>query len=158
MTDRDGDEGDSKDEVMFPGDFEEAGHILDDEVYREFVSQIPDGVHVVALMDCCHSGSAMDLPYQCGPGEEQFHQNAGFKPVPGGLGGGAAPKKKAKAKKQATKKKADEAKKGGKKKAAAAKKKKEEGPAADEEEAEEPPAEEPKKKKKGFFGFGRKKK
>lgn len=37
--------------------------IRDDDLYDILVKALPDGVHMVSLMDCCHSGSIMDLPY-----------------------------------------------------------------------------------------------
>ena len=37
--------------------------IRDDDLYDILVKGCPDGVHVVSLMDCCHSGTIMDLPY-----------------------------------------------------------------------------------------------
>ncbi|KAL3942590.1 MAG: hypothetical protein SGARI_000220 [Bacillariaceae sp.] len=183
MRDGNGDESDGKDEVFFPRDYEEAGHITDDEIYAEFVSQIQPGVHVVALMDHCHSGSVMDLPYVCGVGEEGFHENDYFKPAMAGyVAGGAAvagavvaagKKKKSKKDKKSKKKKNGEKKDSDstgkkKKKSKDGKKKKkrdvEEAPVTtddDEEEEdesfEEVQQEEPKKKKKGLFGFGRRK-
>jgi hypothetical protein len=160
------------DEVLFPGDFKENGHIKDDEIYSEFISQAPSGVHVVAMVDCCHSGTAMNLPYVCGPGEGELRQSGGFKPVPG-VGGPAAAKKKTKAKdkkqdKGKGKKKASEKPKKVEKQAKAGKKKKEEEEEQEEHEEEEEEEEEehqeverpvePKKKKGLFGGFGRKKK
>ena len=181
MVDRNGDESYGRDEVFFPGDYEEAGHITDDEIYAEFVSQIQPGVHVVALMDHCHSGTVMDLPYVCGVGEEGFHENDFFKPAMAGyVAAGAAvagavaaagKKKKSKDKKSKKKKNGDKADtdstgKKKKKKSKDGKKKKkkdvEEAPDTtddddEEDESFEEVKEEPKKKKKGLFGFGRRK-
>jgi len=79
IEDKDGDEDDGYDEILIPGDHKESGHIVDDWIYSEFVKKIPAGVHVVAVVDCCHSGTAMDLPYVCGVGDGQIRRDEGFK-------------------------------------------------------------------------------
>jgi hypothetical protein len=58
-----GEEKDGYDEALCPRDFASAGMIRDDDLYDILVKGCPDGVHMVSLMDCCHSGSIMDLPY-----------------------------------------------------------------------------------------------
>lgn len=79
MEDKDGDEDDGYDEILIPGDYKVSGQIVDDWIYNEFVKKIPAGVHVVALVDCCHSGTAMDLPYVCGAGDSEIRRDEGFK-------------------------------------------------------------------------------
>eukprot|EP01095_Lingulamoeba_sp_RSL-Kostka_P014611 TRINITY_DN642_c0_g1_i2.p1 TRINITY_DN642_c0_g1~~TRINITY_DN642_c0_g1_i2.p1 ORF type:complete len:177 (+),score=67.21 TRINITY_DN642_c0_g1_i2:413-943(+) len=37
--------------------------IVDDELYDQLVDKIPEGVRLTAILDCCHSGTALDLPY-----------------------------------------------------------------------------------------------
>jgi hypothetical protein len=81
LKDRNGDEPDGQDEVLFPSDYANAGCITDDELYSTFVSRISPGVHVVAVIDSCHSGTAMDLPYVCQVGEDDFHPNERFNPA-----------------------------------------------------------------------------
>ncbi|KMU72668.1 metacaspase [Coccidioides immitis RMSCC 3703] len=61
--DLDGDEDDGYDEVIYPVDFRNAGHIVDDEMHRIMVRPLPAGVRLTAIFDSCHSGSALDLPY-----------------------------------------------------------------------------------------------
>ncbi|KAK4960400.1 Ca(2+)-dependent cysteine protease [Elasticomyces elasticus] len=61
--DLDGDEEDGYDEVIYPVDFRQAGHIVDDEMHRVMVSPLQPGVRLTAIFDSCHSGSALDLPY-----------------------------------------------------------------------------------------------
>ena len=61
--DLDGDEEDGYDEVIYPVDFKQAGHIVDDEIHWILVRPLPPGCRLTAILDCCHSGSAMDLPY-----------------------------------------------------------------------------------------------
>lgn len=39
-----------------PRDFQESGMIRDDDLYDLLVKDLADGVHLVSLMDCCHSG------------------------------------------------------------------------------------------------------
>ncbi|CAB9513837.1 Metacaspase-1 [Seminavis robusta] len=63
MRDQNGDEDDGYDEALVPLDFQTAGMIRDDDLYDIIVKGLPAGVHVVALMDCCHSGTVLDLPY-----------------------------------------------------------------------------------------------
>merc|ERR1712217_467546 len=67
IADDDGDESDGKDECLFPVDFKEAGILRDDEVSQILVQNVPDGVKLVAVCDCCHSGTIMDLPYTYKP-------------------------------------------------------------------------------------------
>ncbi|KAK1996250.1 hypothetical protein LX36DRAFT_580786 [Colletotrichum falcatum] len=61
--DIDGDEDDGYDEVIYPVDFKEAGHIVDDEMHHVMVKPLQPGVRLTAIFDSCHSGSALDLPY-----------------------------------------------------------------------------------------------
>ncbi|KAK4987196.1 Ca(2+)-dependent cysteine protease [Elasticomyces elasticus] len=61
--DLDGDEDDGYDEVIYPVDFRQAGHIVDDEMHRIMVQSLLPGVRLTAIFDSCHSGSALDLPY-----------------------------------------------------------------------------------------------
>mmetsp|Transcript_9029 Transcript_9029/g.13610 ORF Transcript_9029/g.13610 Transcript_9029/m.13610 type:complete len:342 (+) Transcript_9029:81-1106(+) len=63
LRDQNGDEADGYDEALCPRDFQQAGMIRDDDLYDILVKGLPNGVHMVSLMDCCHSGSIMDLPY-----------------------------------------------------------------------------------------------
>ena len=61
--DLDGDEQDGTDEVIYPVDFQQAGHIVDDEIHQLVVKPLQAGVRLTAIFDSCHSGSVMDLPY-----------------------------------------------------------------------------------------------
>lgn len=61
--DRDGDEADGHDEVIYPVDFEKSGHIVDDDMHAIMVQPLPTGCRLTAIFDSCHSGSALDLPY-----------------------------------------------------------------------------------------------
>ena len=44
-------------------DYESKGQIRDDLVFSELVGCMPQGSTLTCLMDCCHSGSVLDLPY-----------------------------------------------------------------------------------------------
>ncbi|KAK8861765.1 metacaspase-1 [Kwoniella newhampshirensis] len=62
--DLDGDEDDGYDEVIYPLDFKQAGHIVDDERnHNIMVRPLPAGCRLTAIFDSCHSGSCLDLPY-----------------------------------------------------------------------------------------------
>ncbi|KAI0676472.1 peptidase C14 [Trametes maxima] len=65
----DGTEEDGRDETLIPVDaryhpdthtFE--GYIKDDDVRRILVNPLPSGTRCVMIFDCCHSGTASDLP------------------------------------------------------------------------------------------------
>jgi hypothetical protein len=61
--DLDGDEDDGYDEVIYPVDHKQAGHIVDDEIHARVVRPLQPGVRLTAIFDSCHSATAMDLPY-----------------------------------------------------------------------------------------------
>lgn len=61
--DLDGDEDDGFDEVIYPVDHQQAGHIVDDEIHFRMVKPLQPGVRLTAIFDSCHSATAMDLPY-----------------------------------------------------------------------------------------------
>jgi hypothetical protein len=56
------------DETICPTDFKEAGEIVDDELNDMLVKPLLPGVTLHALMDCCHSGTVLDLPYRAKAG------------------------------------------------------------------------------------------
>ncbi|KAI0880308.1 caspase domain-containing protein [Annulohypoxylon maeteangense] len=61
--DEDGDEEDGYDEVIYPVDYERAGHIVDDYLHEIVIKPLQAGVRLTAIFDSCHSGSVLDLPY-----------------------------------------------------------------------------------------------
>ena len=63
IQDQGRDEVDGYDETLIPLDFEKSGQIRDDDVLRVLVSPMAAGVTLTCLMDSCHSGTVLDLPY-----------------------------------------------------------------------------------------------
>lgn len=63
IKDLDGDEEDGYDEALVPVDYRRAGVILDDTLSALLCHHLPPGVRLTVLMDCCHSGSGLDLPF-----------------------------------------------------------------------------------------------
>ncbi|CAL1405606.1 unnamed protein product [Linum trigynum] len=60
-----GDEVDGYDETLCPTDFETQGTIVDDEINATIVKPLPAGVKLHAIVDACHSGTVLDLPFLC---------------------------------------------------------------------------------------------
>lgn len=60
-----GDEVDGYDETLCPTDFESQGMIVDDEINVTIVRPLPHGVKLHAIIDACHSGTVLDLPFLC---------------------------------------------------------------------------------------------
>lgn len=56
-------EEDGMNETILPLDFKQAGMISDDELRDIVLLQLPEGVRLTAVMDCCHSGTGLDLPF-----------------------------------------------------------------------------------------------
>jgi hypothetical protein len=56
-------EEDGYDETICPFDFDKAGMIVDDEIFDRLVAPLPSGVKLTAVLDCCHSGTGLDLPF-----------------------------------------------------------------------------------------------
>ncbi|CAI8497722.1 unnamed protein product [Hanseniaspora opuntiae] len=63
VDDLDGDEDDGKDDAICPVDFKQNGLLIDDVIHDIIVKPLPQGCKLTALMDCCHSGSVLDLPF-----------------------------------------------------------------------------------------------
>jgi len=78
VVDTSGDEADGYDETLIPLDFQRAGQILDDDLYKRLVTKMGKGVTVVVLMDSCHSGTALDLPYEINATQSKMRLNQGF--------------------------------------------------------------------------------
>ena len=64
VVDVSGDEEDGYDSTLIPVDFKETGQILDDTILDIMVKPMRKGVNCTVLMDCCHSGTVLDLPYR----------------------------------------------------------------------------------------------
>lgn len=57
-------------------DFQQAGQIRDDELLEKFIVPMQADVTMTCLMDCCHSGSILDLPYMfTADGSSQSNSN-----------------------------------------------------------------------------------
>ncbi|KAI0247395.1 peptidase C14, partial [Lactifluus subvellereus] len=59
VQDRNGDEVDGYDEVIFPMDYSDAGTIIDDDLHNNLVKPLPPGCRLTAVFDSCHSGSIL---------------------------------------------------------------------------------------------------
>lgn len=70
VRDTSGDESSGHDSTLCPLDFEEAGQLVDDELFDVLVKPLPQGVKLHAILDCCHSGTIFDLPYSYRPDED----------------------------------------------------------------------------------------
>ena len=82
LRDDDGDEKDGYDETLIPVDYASAGQIRDDDIFKVLVGPMPRGAVMTCLMDCCHSGTVLDLPFDfVADGEqEEMHVNQKFDP------------------------------------------------------------------------------
>ncbi|KAJ0052203.1 hypothetical protein Pint_01328 [Pistacia integerrima] len=60
-----GDEVDGYDETLCPVDFETQGMIVDNEINATIVKPLPRGAKLHAIIDSCHSGTVLDLPFFC---------------------------------------------------------------------------------------------
>jgi len=68
LRDDNGDEDDGYDEALVPVDFNEGGGMIrDDDLFDILIKPLAQNVHMVSLMDCCHSGTILDLPYIFAP-------------------------------------------------------------------------------------------
>jgi hypothetical protein len=58
------DEADHQTETLVPLDYASSGMIEDNTVWNTLVKPLPKGVALHGIMDCCHSGTGMDLPFE----------------------------------------------------------------------------------------------
>merc|ERR1719410_1033260 len=54
---------DGMDETILPVDYDSEGQIIDDELWSTLIYPLQSGVRLTAVMDCCHSGTGLDLPF-----------------------------------------------------------------------------------------------
>lgn len=70
---------------LVPLDYATAGQIRDDDLYKQIVLGLKAGVYATFVMDCCHSGSVLDLPFTFvadGEAEEMtLNQDFDFAPL-----------------------------------------------------------------------------
>ena len=50
-------------DTICPVDFQERGQINSDTLHDHLVSRLPPNSTLFVILDCCHSGSALELPY-----------------------------------------------------------------------------------------------
>ncbi|KAJ3225293.1 Ca(2+)-dependent cysteine protease [Clydaea vesicula] len=84
QKDKDGDEDDGYDETICPLDYERAGMITDDEMNTIMCRPLPQGCRFVGIFDSCHSGTALDFPYQYTP-DGKIKERTAIKNI-GGIG------------------------------------------------------------------------
>ncbi|MFK5950118.1 MAG: caspase family protein [Methylococcales bacterium] len=64
-ADQNKDEVDGRDETICPVDYPLHGDIIDDDLKMMLVDSLPSNAKLFCLMDCCHSGTGLDLRYGC---------------------------------------------------------------------------------------------
>jgi hypothetical protein len=62
IRDTNGDEKDGNDETLVPIDYETNGLIIDDEL-RGMLQCVTEDCKMTVVLDCCHSGTGLDLAY-----------------------------------------------------------------------------------------------
>ncbi|XP_027106254.1 metacaspase-1 isoform X3 [Coffea arabica] len=73
QRDLNGDEIDGYDEMLLPVDHQIEGTILDDEINATIVKPLPSGAKLHAIIDACHSGTVLDLPFLCRMNSEGYY-------------------------------------------------------------------------------------
>lgn len=63
VADPDGDRASGFDDTIVPVDFERNGQIDSDTLHRHLVSALHPTSTLFVIFDCCHSGSAIELPF-----------------------------------------------------------------------------------------------
>ena len=63
VKDPDGDRDSGFDDTIVPVDFQTKGQIDSDKLHRLLVSALPANSTLFVIFDCCHSGSAIELPF-----------------------------------------------------------------------------------------------
>ena len=63
VPDPDGDRRSGFDDTIVPYDFEQNGQISSDTLHRNLVSALAPNSTLFVIFDCCHSGSALELPF-----------------------------------------------------------------------------------------------
>jgi hypothetical protein len=74
LFDESGDESDKKDEALVPIDYQSAGLITDD-VLHDYFAYLPTDCNCICLIDCCHSGTMLDLKYRYVKEEDNVIEN-----------------------------------------------------------------------------------
>ncbi|KAK8562750.1 hypothetical protein V6N13_018686 [Hibiscus sabdariffa] len=67
------DELDGYDEALLPIDHETEGKIIDDEINETIVRPLPRGAKLHAIIDACHSGTILDLSFDCKMNKEGYY-------------------------------------------------------------------------------------
>jgi hypothetical protein len=62
--DLNGDESNGFDDSIYPVDYMDKGEIIDDDIFKKLLIPLPKGVRMTAIVDCCHSGTIFDLPFE----------------------------------------------------------------------------------------------
>jgi hypothetical protein len=75
VPDKSGHETDGYNETILPVDFERRGQITDDVLWGGLVYDLPEGARLTALMDMCHSGTGLDLPYDYDVGSRRWRED-----------------------------------------------------------------------------------
>ncbi|KAI8554849.1 hypothetical protein RHMOL_Rhmol05G0128800 [Rhododendron molle] len=73
LRDMNRDEMDGYDETLCPLDYDTEGMILDDEINATIVRPLPHGAKLHAIIDACHSGTILDLPFVCRVNREGYY-------------------------------------------------------------------------------------
>ena len=63
VKDPDGDRDSGFDSTIVPVDFEQGGQISSDTLHKVLISALPASSTLFIIFDCCHSGSAVELPF-----------------------------------------------------------------------------------------------
>ncbi|CAD7945718.1 unnamed protein product [Amoebophrya sp. A120] len=64
QEDPEGFEEDGMNDTLLPLDFQRSGMVTDDIIFEKLVQRMPEGVSLTCIIDACHSGTAMDLPWK----------------------------------------------------------------------------------------------
>jgi len=63
VIDETGFEKDGLNETIVPVDYQK-GQLKDDQLWDQMIYPLPAGANLTAVMDCCHSGTGLDLAYE----------------------------------------------------------------------------------------------